>query len=232
MDSLVIVIPALNEAPSIGGLVEMLSGAVPGAIVLVVNDGSDDDTDIEAERAGADVLSLATRLGPWAATQAGIRRARDLGFENALTMDADGQHLPETVPILIAAMRSSGADIVIGSAPARGSNLRNVAWKMIRLVSGLRITDLTSGFRLYNSEAMALIASERASYLQYQDIGILALALEHKLSIVEVSVEMAHRQQGVSRIFNSWLAVGVYMLNTLLLGFSKRSRYKKAKRFA
>jgi glycosyltransferase involved in cell wall biosynthesis len=231
MTQLVVVIPALNEEATIGELVTTLR-VQSMTTVCVVDDASGDETAAEALRAGAEVLQLATQLGPWGATQAGIRRACELGFENVLTMDADGQHFPDAISTLTSAMRSSDADMVIGSAPARGSRLRNIAWKMIRLVSGLRITDLTSGFRLYNSEAMALIANERASYLQYQDIGILALALENKLRIVEVPVEMAQRQQGVSRIFNSWLSVGVYMLNTLLLGFSKRSRYKKAKQFA
>ena len=232
MDSLAIVIPALNEGRTIGAVVASLSVRLPRARVLVVSDASDDNTESEALSAGAEVLPLATGLGPWGATQTGIRRARELGYKNVVTMDADGQHLPEAVPKLISTMRNSGAHIVIGAAPARGSKLRNIAWKMMRLVSGLRIRDLTSGFRLYSSEAMGLIADERASYLQYQDVGILALALERELQIIEVPVEMAPRQQGVSRIFNSWLSVGVYMLSTLLLGFSKRSRYRKAKRFA
>ena len=111
--------------------------------------------------------------------------------------DADGQHLPEAVMKLTTAMQDSDADIVIGSAPARGSTLRVVAWQLIRFVSGLTVTDLTSGFRLYNKTAMDLIADERASYLQYQDIGILALALENELKISEVAVKMAPRQQGV-----------------------------------
>ena len=229
MRRLLIVIPALNEAGTLRDLLFSLGTEVPDASVLVVNDASEDETEAAALAGGADILSLATRLGPWGATQAGIRRACDLGFENVLTMDADGQHLPETAHVLISAMRDSRADIVIGSAPARGSKLRTVAWRMMRFVSGLTITDLTSGFRLYNRRAIHLIADDRASYLQHQDIGILALALEHELQIAEVAVEMAPRQEGASRIFDSWLAVIVYMLNTLLLGFSKRSRYKKAK---
>ena len=225
VNQLLIVIPALNEAGTLRDLLSALSTEVPAANVLVVNDASEDETEAEALAAGVEVLSLATRLGPWGATQAGIRRACELGFENVLTMDADGQHLPATVTRLLSAMQISGADIVIGSAPARGSKLRIIAWHMMRFVSGLTITDLTSGFRLHNRRAMRLIADERASYLQYQDIGILALALEHRLQVVEETVEMAPRQQGGSRIFSSWLAVIVYMLNTLLLGFSKRSRY-------
>ena len=228
MEKLIVVIPALNEAPTLRTLVAALLADNPAISVLVVNDASDDDTAIEAMRAGAGVLTLSVRLGPWGATQAGVRQARELGFEYALTMDADGQHLPATITRLISTMMESNADIVIGAAPSRGSRLRNVAWKMMRFVSGLEITDLTSGFRLYNRDAMNLVASERASYLQYQDIGVLALALEHKMRVVEAAVEMAPRQQGVSRIFNSWLSVMVYMLNTLLLGLSKRSRHRGA----
>jgi len=228
LDKLIVVIPALNEALTLRNLVASLLADYPEISVLVVDDASEDDTATEALSAGAGLLSLSVRLGPWGATQAGVRRACDLGFEYALSMDADGQHLPGTITQLIEAMNESDADIVIGSAPCRGSALRNLAWKMMRVVSGLEITDLTSGFRLYNKRAMNLVANERASYLQYQDIGVLALVLEHKMRVVEAAVEMAPRQQGVSRIFNSWLAVVVYMLHTLLLGLSKRSRYRSA----
>ncbi len=226
MNSLAVIIPALNEAATLSDVLSALGREVPEASVIVVNDASDDGTEEVVIDAGGNVLTLAAQLGPWGATQAGIRRACELGFENVVTMDADGQHLPESVTRLTSAMRKRGADIVVGSAPGRGSKLRTLAWRMMRLVSGLEITDLTSGFRLYNRKAMNLLADERASYLQYQDIGVLALALEHELQIVEVDVDMAPRQQGVSRIFNSWLSVMVYMLNTLLLGLSKRSRYR------
>ena len=104
--------------------------------------------------------------------------------------------------------------------------MRLAAWRMMQFSSGLRFSDLTSGFRFYDAEAMSLIVGSRASYFQNQDVGILALAVEHKLQIIEVDVDMAPRQQGVSRIFNSWLSVTIYMLNTLLLGLSKRSRYR------
>jgi glycosyltransferase involved in cell wall biosynthesis len=218
--------PARNESGTISDVISQIWAVSPLINVIVVNDCSDDETEEKALLAGADVLSLAIPLGSWGATQAGIRRAYELGFEIVVTMDADGQHLPESLKRLTSAMRKNGSDIVVGSAPGRGSKLRIFAWRMMRLVSGLEITDLTSGFRLYNRKAMNLLADERASYLQYQDIGILALALERELQIIEVDVDMAPRQQGVSRIFNSWISVMVYMLNTLLLGLSKRSRYR------
>ena len=198
LNSLVVIIPALNEAATLGGVLSALGREVVEASVIVVNDAGDDSTEEVVIDAGGNVLTLATRLGPWGATQAGIRRACELGFENVVTMDADGQHLPESVTRLTSAMRKSGADIVVGSAPGR-SKLRTLAWKMMRLVSGLEITDLTSGFRLYSRKAMNLLADERASYLQYQDIGILALALEHELQIVEVDVDTWLPGNGVFR---------------------------------
>ena len=226
MNSLAIVMPALNEATNIEGVICKLRATVPSVTIWVIDDSSEDDTLVVAHKTGATVLSLAARLGPWGASQAGIRHAHQLGFEYVLTMDADGQHLPESIPTLVSAMQRSKADIVIGSATSRGSRLRKVAWKLMRGVSGLHFSDLTSGLRLYNSKAMSFVADERASYLQYPDIGVLALAMRNNLKVVETEVEMADRQQGVSRIFSSWLAVLLYMINTLLLGASKRSRYK------
>jgi glycosyltransferase involved in cell wall biosynthesis len=227
-EHLCVVIPALNEERSVRQVIEQTLALDNKITVIVVDDASSDETAAISEECGALVLRLALRLGPWRAMQAGLRYAYRLGYRNAITMDADGQHLPNTITEIVSEMRAHEANIVIGSAPHRGSRLRVAAWRMMQLSSGLRFSDLTSGFRFYDAKAMSLIVGSRASYFQNQDVGILALAMAHRLQIIEVDVDMAPRQQGVSRIFNSWVSVVIYMLNTLLLGLSKRSRYRTA----
>jgi hypothetical protein len=81
--------------------------------------------------------------------------------------------------------------------------------------------DFTSGLRLYNARAIELLASETASSLEYQDMGVLMLLSNTKLSIDEVAVEMAPRQVGISRIFSSWWAVVYYMSYTTSLCLAK-----------
>jgi hypothetical protein len=94
----------------------------------------------------------------------------------------------------------------------------------MKAVSGLRLEDLTSGFRVYNQAAMSLLASREATLLEYQDVGVLALMQSHGLKIEDVEVTMLPRRSGSSRVYYSWFAVFYYMCHTLLLGFSKRGR--------
>lgn len=143
-------------------------------------------------------------------------------MQRVITLDADGQHPATMVSRLISAAKATGGNIVIGACPERGTVLRRIAWRLMRLCSGLTVEDLTSGFRLYDRAAMELVASDRATYLDHQDIGVLCLSLGHGLSIVDVEVEMVERASGPSRIFSSWAKVARYMVYTLVLGLSKQ----------
>lgn len=218
--SFVILIPAYNEAATIGSIV----GAVKRHLaceVVVVDDASTDKTAGIARSAGATVLSLSCNLGAWGATQAGIRYALKAGYKQVLTMDADGQHLPEAFPSLLIALASGEADVVIGACTGRGSHARQFAWTYFRKLTGLGIEDLTSGFRAYNEAAMAVLASSEATLLDYQDVGVLLLLRRARLRIKEVSVSMRERDYGGSRVFPSWLIVGKYMLQTSILCLAK-----------
>ena len=105
----------------------------------------------------------------------------------------------------------------------RGSLLRKIAWGMMKQVSGLKLEDITSGFRVYNRKAIRELASWRATFLDYQDIGVLLLLQSKNIVVADVEVPMQARRNGKSRVFHSWLTVIYYMSHTLLLGLSKRS---------
>jgi len=94
----------------------------------------------------------------------------------------------------------------------------------MRLTSGLRCDDLTSGYRALNHRAIALMAGPSANHLEYQDVGVLLMFERAHLRVTEISVQMPNRMDGKSRIFSSWLAVTYYMAQTLILGASKRRR--------
>lgn len=209
-----IVIPAKNEAPTIGGLVRRLHAA-GHARVLVVDDHSSDGTGDIARQAGAMVVRPVLPVGAWGAMQTGMRWGLRQGFAWAVTMDADDQHDVDEVQTLIAARHS--AQVVIGAFPERASRLRRIAWAWFRWLGDFELRDLTSGFRLYSRDAMRLVCSDRATLLDYQDLGALLMIRRAGLSICEVPVVMNARRNGISRIFHSWGSVTRYMLVTTLL---------------
>ena len=196
------------------------------SLVIVIDDGSRDDTAAEAQSAGANVLRLPEQLGAWAATQTGMRYAVRKGFDIAVTMDADGQHDSGDIRNLIAPLLAGEANVVIGACPQRGSLLRHLAWQWIRYLSGINLGDFTSGFRAYDRLAIRRAASWKATLLEYQDIGVLMLFQRHGLGITDVDVTMSERVSGHSRIFGGWGAVIYYMAYTLVLGLSKRQNLR------
>jgi glycosyltransferase involved in cell wall biosynthesis len=152
--NLSIIIPAKNEAAVIGDVVSSVRGIYADAEVLVVDDGSTDETATVAERAGATVVSHPVSLGNGAAIKAGARAANG---EILIMMDGDGQHKAEDIPALLAKLdegydmaigaRDSGSHAGVGRLAANG--LYNVFASMI---SGHRIPDLTSGFRAVRAD--------------------------------------------------------------------------------
>ena len=219
--SCVVIIPAHNEAKSIASVISEIKEYTTFPVV-VIDDASTDETILTARQAGAIIIPLAVQLGAWGATQAGLRYAHKNDYACAITMDADGQHVAESLAALLEPFITDQAEVVIGKCTARGSRMRKVAWTVIRKVSGLKLEDLTSGFRVYNRRAIRRLAMWHATLLDYQDVGVLAMLKAANIQVTEVEVNMVLRQHGISRIFYSWTAVMYYMSYTLLLGFSKR----------
>ncbi|MCP4702065.1 MAG: glycosyltransferase family 2 protein [Gammaproteobacteria bacterium] len=222
----IVVIPARNEIDTVDVVIKEIKACFSGD-VLVVDDASTDGTARAARAAGAEVLSLMFSLGAWGAIQAGLRYALKNDYQAAITMDADGQHEAASLSALQAPIAAGEADVVIGAYPKRGSFARRVAWSMFRSLSGLALDDLTSGLRAYNHAAIKLLASPKATLLDYQDMGVLLLLKKANLHICEVPVAMNDRVSGHSRIFSSWLAVGKYMLYTCTLCAAKNN-YKRS----
>lgn len=216
-----VIMPAFNESEVVGDVVRDIRNELDIPI-WVINDHSSDGTANAAASAGARVISLPEQLGAWGAVQTGLREALRLGITCAVTMDSDGQHDPSYLPELIKPVLDNKADVVIGACPARGSRLRKLAWSLMRLTSGLKTEDLTSGYRALNSRAIELLSEPGASQLEFQDIGVLLMLEKAGLRVMEHSVVMPKRANGKSRIFRSWGAVASYMLQTLFLGAVKR----------
>ena len=114
LEKTIAVVPAYNEQESIGVLLAEIKKEVPGLQVLVVSDGSHDQTTSIARAAGARVLDLPCNLGVGGAVQAGYRYAYEQGYEYAIRCDGDGQHPPSEMHNLIEGMKRFNVDLVIG----------------------------------------------------------------------------------------------------------------------
>ncbi len=216
------VIPARNEATTVAEVVRGVVAYV-GCDVLVVNDASSDDTALRARAAGATVIDLPINLGAWGAAQTGMRYAQRNLYGTVITLDADGQHHPDSLPALLAALDATGANVVIGTYARRLSLAKRIAWRYFRLLTGLPVQDFTSGLRAYDRLAVRALASREASLLDYQDMGVLMLLSEKGFRLREVATVMSPRRSGSSRVFGSWFVVARYMLHTTVLCFARVS---------
>lgn len=210
---LLLIIPAFNEQASLGGLLAEIKALPTQAGVqieaVVVDDGSSDRTQEVARAHGARVLRLCRNLGIGGAVQAGIQLAHREGFDAAVQMDGDGQHPPAELQKLLAPVTGGEApDLVVGTryrdgaSQFRSTMLRRLgsAWLrgILRLVTRLRISDPTSGFRLYGARALRLF-SDTYPY-DFPEPESLAMARAAGLAVIEVPIAMRERQGGQSSI--------------------------------
>jgi len=229
---MLIVIPAFNEQNNILSVVRDVQTAIPLADILVINDCSVDATSDKARLAQeVKVIDLPCNLGIGGAVQTGFKYARDRGYDYMVQIDGDGQHLPEEVAKLTEAMNDSGSDMVIGSRfldvqSYRATWLRRIGIKtfywLFRLLINTKITDSTSGFRLYNRKSIEVLARYYAN--DYPEPDAIILLKKHGLRICEVGVEMRARVHGASSI--TTIRSPYYMVKVVLSVLLSCSRTK------
>jgi glycosyltransferase involved in cell wall biosynthesis len=200
-----IVVPAFNEARSVGDVVREVFAALPDVKVLVVDDGSSDGTTGVAKDAGARVATLPFNLGVGGAMRVGFRYALENGFSAVVQIDADGQHDPTAVPTLLHELED--ADLVLGArfAGAGDYKIRGPRrWAMAILarvlsrIAHTRLTDTTSGFRASGPRAIALFARHYPAEYLGDTVESLVIASRANLTIRQVPVAMRVRTAGVS----------------------------------
>ncbi|HEY3871267.1 MAG TPA: glycosyltransferase family 2 protein [Actinocrinis sp.] len=198
-----IIIPAWNESASIAGVIGEIGAALPFVDVLVVDDGSRDDTAAAAKQAGATALSLPYNLGVGGAMRLGYRYARDHGYDVAIQVDADGQHDPAYVPKLLDGL--SEASLVIGARFAGEGDYevhgpRKWAMSMLSFVisrlARTKLTDTTSGFRACNRELIELFADWYPVEYLGDTVETLVRTIRLHHPVAQIPVTMRQRQSG------------------------------------
>ena len=194
-----VVIPALNEGARIAAVIARLRTAAPEEDVLVIDDGSRDDTAEQARGEGALVVSHPFNLGYGAALQTGYKYADRGSYRYVVQLDADGQHDPGDVPRLLAPLRAGAADVVVGSRFVESTGYRmgtaKTAGRMffqrvLTACGGPRVADPTSGFQALARPAFRFCCADFYP-ADFPDIDVLLLLSRHGFRILEIPVEMA-----------------------------------------
>jgi len=230
-DSLLILVPAYNEEGAVGHVVREVRREVPGVPVLVVDDCSADATRDVALMAGAEVLTLPHHLGLGGCVQAGYRLAHELGYRYVIRVDGDGQHDPRDIPKILEALKSTGAEMVIGSRFLDGAGeqaglLRSVGIRFFRLVLrpilGRPVRDPTSGFVGVNRAALEVFS--RSFPLEYPEIEALVVLQRRAFRFHEVPCRFRPRRAGKSTI--TALKSLYYIVHVLLGVFVNVLKYE------
>lgn len=202
-ERLIIIVPAWNEENNVGTTVTEIRSTLPGADIVVVDDGSTDATGTVARAAGADVLTLPYNMGVGGAMRTGYAYAQHHGYDRAIQVDADGQHNPEDITRILEGLSSADISIGarfadVGSYQARGPR----RWAMVFLagaisrIAGTKLTDVTSGFRAANRRAIDQYVSYFPAEYLGDTIDSLVAALHADLTVTQVPVAMRPRMSG------------------------------------
>ena len=210
-DDVWVVFPAFNEATVIQSVIERTISSGFSNIV-VIDDGSQDDTTEKAKEAGAYTISYCLNRGVGAVFQGALMYAKRNKLQHIVFIDADGQHFPEDIDKLMTKMEHSGADIVIGSRFI--SNQKDVPYKrrlynrvanMITFLGRARVTDSQSGFRLLNQKAIEKISLELDNYAACTEM--IWKAKKNRLHIEEAPIRVVYTEYSMSKGQNFWKGI-------------------------
>ena len=202
-----IIIPAYNEEENIEKVVDNLIRNFPQYDYIIVNDGSTDGTKMVCQRKRYEVLNLSINMGIGGAVQTGYCYAWDNDYDIAVQIDGDGQHDVGFLENMIRYMEEEQADCVIGSRfmekeGFQSSGLRRTGIKFLSILgwilTGVRIRDITSGYRLVNRRFIHIFAQDYPA--DYPEPEAMVITAVHRGKIVEYPVIMRQREGGTSSI--------------------------------
>lgn len=200
------IVPAFNEEENILSTINKIKEAID-IDILIINDGSADNTSMIARLAKVNVLDLPCNLGIGGAVQTGYKYASRNNYDIAIQIDGDGQHNPQFIPSLLGPIIDNGYDMVIGSRfinkeGFQSTLMRRIGIKyfyhLIKLITGLKITDPTSGFRCCNNKAIKYFANNYPT--DYPEPESIVIANRIGMKVMEIPVIMDKREGGISSI--------------------------------
>lgn len=198
-----VAVPALNEGAVIGQVLRSLSEVHPLDDVVIVDDGSSDDTASIARAMNVRVVSHAINLGVGAAMGTAFKYAVANNYDAVIQFDGDGQHRPGHIAELVAA--AADADIVVGSRFAMGGTFKSSAARrgvqrfiarVVSLYARTRLTDATSGFRIAGPRALKVFAAHYPVEWLGDTVESIVLATRQNLTVREIPVVMDERAGG------------------------------------
>jgi len=204
---ILVLIPAYNEEGRVADVIRGVRQHLPGARILVVNDGSEDGTALVSKESGACVISHPFNLGVGTTLQTGYKYAVQNGYQYVIQLDGDGQHSPTFLPVFVAKLKETAADLIIGSRFLQGRNphipfMRGAGNALFgRLVSLLireKLTDPTSGYRALKSTVLQFCVQDIYAF-DYPDADFLLTLHRSGYRMVEIPIEVLPRTGGNSQ---------------------------------
>lgn len=201
------IIPAYNEGTNIYNVVKNIKNSNSEFDIVVINDGSQDNTYSEAKRAGAKVINLSNNLGIGGAVQTGYLFAYNNNYDAAIQIDGDGQHDSKELNKLIEEIEKNEEDIVIGSrfvekSKYKPSLFRNIGIKYFSMIVSflckMPYYDTTSGYRIVNRKAIEHFVKYYPQ--DYPEVETIVYAVKNGLKVKEIMVNMNQRQGGKTSI--------------------------------
>lgn len=229
---IMVIVPAYNEGENIEAVIGKLQ-STPGIDFVVINDGSSDNTEEILTNLAAPHVALCQNLGIGGAMQTGYKYAWRNGYDIAVQFDGDGQHDERFIEKIVAPIVAGEADLVVGSRFLGGENtFKSSALRrtgicclsgVLKIATGTRVLDVTSGFRAVGREAMEIFARKYPT--DYPEPESLASVLSAGLRVKEIPVVMHERMGGVSSI--GGLSAVYYMIKVSIAILLSASRGRR-----
>lgn len=230
-DGVVVVIPAFQAEATLPAVLDGVRASLPGARLLVVDDGSTDGTAVAARRAGAQLVRHDSNLGKGRALESGLDEAVRCGARCVVTMDADGQHPPASVPSLLAALREGVVDVVVG---ARRRDAGTMPWlrrasnrlssALLSRALGVRVPDSQSGFRAFTARVAGAVRPSGARYEFETEFLFLAAGLGFRLGAVPVPTVYAGARSHFRYAADTARLTGVFLRHWRAILFGPAAR--------
>ena len=214
----IVLIPAYNEGKRIGRVIEEIKRILPRIDVLIIDDGSADESRQRAMEAGAKVISHPFNLGYGSALQTGYKYALKEGYETIVQMDGDGQHDPSFISDLLAVVQRDEADIAIGSRFLKNEKresygpsyrvpfTRRVGMRLFGSITSFlirqQVTDSTSGYQAMDRRVLEWVSGDKFP-VDYPDADVIIMLHRAGFRIKEVPVRMAE-SQGKKSMHSGW----------------------------